>query len=120
MKMTKNNFEVVRIAWENGNEFMPMVLLRVKDRQRLDVDIGSTIKAIKGDKVAFAIVEKQFSEYIDKDNVCSINESLSKLLEAKIGDTITITKEVLESDHARLIQQANTNITSHLFGGDSQ
>jgi len=98
MNTKPNKFEVARIGFENENPTCDIVLLSRKERANLDVEVASPVKVKKGRKVQIAVVQIQFKDLLNQESICTMNTKLSESLGVKVGDKVTISKEVTETE----------------------
>jgi len=113
--MTNRKLKVVKVGFDNANNFVDIVLLSLKQRQEFDIGITTAVKVKKGKKEQIAIVHLQLREFAQDLDVCCVNEKLGKALGLKEGDKVTISKEVTESEYNTYM--AETNPLRQIFGG---
>ena len=96
----KVDLKVGKIGWDNENPIVPIVLIDKVTRNVFGVEVGNVVKVFKSsgdvEVSSFAIVQVQFKELINK-NVATLNTELNKKLEMKVGDVVSISKEVTET-----------------------
>lgn len=97
-QIVEKKYKVVQVGWDGENNRTPIVLLSLKERQALDVDVASVVKVKKGRVHKLAIVQIQFKAHLRAKDVCTLNSKVSTDLNASVDDNVKISKEVTESE----------------------
>lgn len=105
--MISKNYKVCQIGWKDENTVASVVLLDGNERALLDIHARAVIKVKKKLESeiyveALAFVHVQFREYIGKEMV-TLSSKLAELLQCKLNEELTITKEVTESESERFM-----------------
>lgn len=100
--MTKEKLQIVQVGWQNEANFVPLVCMDKKNRNKLGIKPHDCVNVSFGKKKSIALVVVQFREHVGIEKVCTISTKLAKEIKVAEGKKVTIDTDVDKAEAQKL------------------